>query len=150
MAADARSPGSDWLAHCSSSPATVRRAWADEDLAAVPAKQWAVVEADLLPSIEAMHALRSRRRSGPVLAAPEMRLAWWLIPVDAAAYVAEAMPAVTVQPRSWPLRCPPTEYACGGRCWLEKPDGTGRLTDPAQLVAAFGSAAAVLAAPQCP
>ncbi|WP_327706930.1 hypothetical protein [Streptomyces decoyicus] len=43
-----------------------------------------------------------------------------------------------IRPRGRLLRCPPTDQCFNGRGWLEKPDGSGKLTDPAAMGAAFG------------
>ncbi|MFI8941313.1 hypothetical protein [Streptomyces syringium] len=117
-------------------------------MAAIPARQWAVVEANLLCSVDAMHALRRAGGNGPVLADSEAGLAWWLTPVDAVEYVVGTSQGLTVQPPSWKLLCPPVEYGYGGRCWMEKPDGTGKLTAPAALVAEFRSSSTACAARQ--
>ncbi|MEU1409583.1 transposase [Streptomyces sp. NPDC005728] len=43
-----------------------------------------------------------------------------------------------VRPAGWELQCPPVVHSLGGRWWLALPDGTGQLTDPTLLAAAFG------------
>ncbi|CAK7285082.1 hypothetical protein SGPA1_30955 [Streptomyces misionensis JCM 4497] len=44
----------------------------------------------------------------------------------------------SVPPAGWELECPTVVRFLGGRWWVEAPDGTGQLTDPALLAAAFG------------
>ncbi|WP_338931760.1 hypothetical protein WEB32_18040 [Streptomyces netropsis] len=131
-------PGTDWLADCSPTPTMVRKRWADEELADIPAASWAVVEADLMRSIDALQSLGRARRLGPVLVCPEADRAWWLVPHGPDALTLGELPQVTVHKAPWTLRCPPAHeytHSCG---WLEKPDGSGRLTDPVDLGAALG------------
>ncbi|MFF7690580.1 hypothetical protein ACFZB6_31145 [Streptomyces syringium] len=131
-------PGSDWLANCSPTPAAVRQRWADEELASIPAVAWAVVETDLMRSIDAMQLLGRARKLGPVLAYPEADRAWWLVPHGPETQALGDLPQLTVHAERWVLRCPPAHEYMHGRGWLEKPDGSGRLTDPVDLGAAFG------------
>jgi hypothetical protein len=129
--------GNTWLAEAAPVPAAVHRAWAREELAEIPAgRSWTVAEAPLLPSLAAMQRIGSVRL-GPVLATTEPDLAWWLLPLDAAEHLADVR-RLTLRPDGWPLPCPPCESALDARIWLERPDGTGRLTDPVLLGAAFG------------
>ncbi|WP_329594029.1 hypothetical protein OG195_36120 [Streptomyces sp. NBC_01362] len=78
-------------------------------------------------------------RLGPVLVYPSADLAWWLVPCGAEASLAD-LGRLTVQPEGWMLRRPPADRCIGGRGWMERPDGSGGLTDPAALGAAFGPA----------
>ncbi|MEV5677094.1 hypothetical protein [Streptomyces sp. NPDC052179] len=76
-------------------------------------------------------------RLGPVLVYPEADLAWWLVPLGADQELADIR-AITVRTSPWELLCPPAHAYMNGRGWLETPDGSGALTDPAVLGAAFG------------
>ncbi|MGW1409665.1 hypothetical protein [Streptomyces sp. NPDC002403] len=76
-------------------------------------------------------------RLGPVLVYPSADLAWWLVPRGAEVSLAD-LGRLTVQPEGWALRCPPTDRCMDGRGWMERPDGSGDLTDPVVLGAAFG------------
>ncbi|GAB2829868.1 hypothetical protein [Streptomyces daliensis] len=130
--------GAHWLARCSPAPDTVFAAWAREELARIPAPPaWAVAEADLLHSVRAMEPLSRTARLGPVLAHPETERAWWLVPPDAHEHLTD-LHRLTLHERGWPLLCPSPQHGAQGMCWLERPDGTGKLTDPAALAAAFG------------
>ncbi|MGW7514616.1 hypothetical protein ACWGJ2_03370 [Streptomyces sp. NPDC054796] len=130
--------GADWLANCSPTPDTVFAAWARDELARIPTgPYWAAVEADLLRSVRAMEPLSRAGLLGPVLAHPETERAWWLVPPDAHEHLAD-LTQLTVHEKGWPLLCPSPEHGAQGMCWLERPDGTGKLTDPASLGAAFG------------
>ncbi|MFE7710640.1 hypothetical protein ACFU6I_33780 [Streptomyces sp. NPDC057486] len=75
-------------------------------------------------------------RLGPVLVHPSADRAWWLVP-PGAEEVLDDLPRLTVHPECWPLRCPPAERYIDGYGWLEKPDGSGKLTSPTVLGAAF-------------
>jgi len=97
---------------------------------------WTVAEADLLESMDVMPALSRANKLGPVLVHPESRRAWWLLPPDAAGHV-DDIRRLAVWPPGQALRCPlPGDYG-HGYGWIEGPDGTGHLTDPAALRAAF-------------
>ncbi|MEV0260707.1 hypothetical protein AB0I49_05100 [Streptomyces sp. NPDC050617] len=135
------SPGSIWLASCATSPKAVWRAWEAGRLALIASTVWTVVEAPLVPSLDAMNLLGPARRLGPAIAAPEENLVWWLVSLDAHEPIAE-LPELTVKPPGWGLLCPAPHRLSDGRCWLQKPDGSGRLTDPADLATAFASASA--------
>ncbi|MET9083739.1 hypothetical protein ABZX77_17900 [Streptomyces sp. NPDC004237] len=74
---------------------------------------------------------------GPVLADVQGDSAWWLVPLDAAEELADVR-AVSVKPPGWTLDCPPASRMLFGHLWLNYPDGTGVLTDPAVLAAALG------------
>ncbi|MEV6790917.1 hypothetical protein AB0M87_02725 [Streptomyces sp. NPDC051320] len=145
MATRTRNPrtghaGTDWLASCAPDPTSIHRAWAREDLAPLAGgDRWRVVEADLMPSVAAMQRI-GPGRLGPVMVYPEADLAWWLVPPGAAEELAD-LPRLTVRPAGWALRCPPAHRYFDGRAWLEKPDGSGRLTDPVAMGAAFGPTA---------
>lgn len=129
--------GNAWLSRCSAHPASVRRAWRQETLAEIASGEyWLVAETVL---ITAMHALKRIKPDdqGPVLADPELDMAWWLVPLEAAEELADVR-QLTVQPQGWKLRCPPAGRHIDGRLWLSRPDGSGLLTDPAVLAAALG------------
>lgn len=64
-------------------------------------------------------------------------MAWWLVPLDAAEELADVR-AVSVKPHGWTLHCPPSGQVLRKHLWLNYPDGSGVLTDPAVLAAAFG------------
>ncbi|MET8678906.1 hypothetical protein ABZW18_15355 [Streptomyces sp. NPDC004647] len=129
--------GAVWLAHSAPQPAGVRRAWANDNLAAIPSRLWDVVEADLRRSLDAMERLGRTGQLGPVLVHPDTQRAWWLVTRGAEQQLAD-WATLTVRPTGWLLHCPPLDRPVSGRGWLEKPDGSGRLTDPAALGAAFG------------
>ncbi|MFE7447598.1 hypothetical protein ACFU7X_44870 [Streptomyces chartreusis] len=74
---------------------------------------------------------------GPVLADLKADKLWWLAPVDAAEELADVR-QLLVQPAGWCLHCPPTGWQIDGRMWITRPDGWGRLTDPALLAGATG------------
>ncbi|UOB12034.1 hypothetical protein MQE23_24545 [Streptomyces sp. HP-A2021] len=129
--------GDAWLAGCSAHPALVREAWNLEALAPIPSgNAWLAAEAPLVASMQAPNRIRPERR-GPVVADPTLDMAWWLVPLDAADELGD-LRTVTVQPVGWPLHCPPTGWPACGRFWLTRPGGSGELTDPAVLAAAFG------------
>ncbi|GHF73841.1 hypothetical protein GCM10018787_23150 [Streptomyces thermodiastaticus] len=128
--------GEAWLLSCAAHPAGVQRAWEVEELAPLRSgAHWRVAEARLLPSVQAMKRLRARGL-GPVLADVEIDRAWWLLPPDLGDEL-DDIRQLTVHPAGWILRCPPLHYSLDGRIWLERPDGSGRLTDPVLLGAAF-------------
>lgn len=131
------SAGALWLAGTTPCPADVLAVWACDGLASVLVPEaWMVAEADLLESMEGMPCLARAGKLGPVLAHPEHRRAWWLLPPDAAEHL-EDLPRLRLRGPGWSLPCPaPGSYAAG-RCWLEQPDCAGRLTDAAALGAAF-------------
>ncbi|MEU7154127.1 hypothetical protein AB0B15_39860 [Streptomyces sp. NPDC045456] len=129
--------GTAWLVQCSVQPAALRRAWAADTLAAVRSDVWRVVEADLLRSIDAMLPLFRAGVLGPLLVSTERRRAWWLTALSAEDHLVD-IPALTIRPPRWPLLCPEVGQSAYGCAWLEAPDGTGKLTDPAALGAVFG------------
>ncbi|WP_171113040.1 MULTISPECIES: hypothetical protein [unclassified Streptomyces] len=129
--------GDAWLADCSAHPDLVRQAWDAEELAPIASgEHWLVAESRLVTGMPAAVRLRDEQR-GPVLADPDLDKLWWLVPLDAAEELADVR-QVSVQPAGWMLRCPPTGWQVEGRWWLWRPDGSGHLTDPNVLAAAFG------------
>lgn len=129
--------GDAWLADCSAHPTLVRAAWNKDALAPIASgARWLVAETALLTTMKALNRVREEHR-GPVLADTEVDKAWWLVPLDAADELADWR-QVTVHVTGWPLHCPPTGWHLETRMWLCRPDGSGRLTDPAVLAAAFG------------
>lgn len=136
MASRTRNPGSEWLALSSPDPVRTHRAWAAGELAPLRSgRLWLAVEVDLHRSVDAMQRI-APDRLGPVLVHPSAGLAWWLVPSGSAEEL-DAVPLLTVHVTDRPLRCPPAERYVDGLGWLEKPDGSGRLTGPAVLGAAF-------------
>lgn len=128
--------GQDWLLSCTRNPAAVCHAWSADEFARIPSgEHWSVAEGPLLPSIKAMKRV-GRQRLGPVLVDAPTDRAWWLLPPGRGSEL-DHVPHLTVHPPGWQLRCPPVLYAINERIWLERPDGSGRLTDPAALGAAF-------------
>jgi hypothetical protein len=129
--------GDAWLADCSAHPTSVRTAWTAETLAPIKSgTHWLVAETALLTTMKALSRIREEHR-GPVLADTEVDKAWWLVPLGAAEELAD-LRQLTVHPSGWLLRCPPARWHLETRIWLERPDGSGRLTDPAVLAAALG------------
>jgi len=129
--------GDAWLAGCSPHPALVRAAWDKETLARISSgRTWLVAEAPLLTAMRALKRIRSEQQ-GPMLADPELDKAWWLVRLGAVDELADVRQLV-VHTAGWPLLCPPTGWHVEGRLWLSRPDGSGRLTDPAVLAAAVG------------
>lgn len=129
--------GDAWLADCSAHPALVREAWDKEVLAPIRSgEHWLIAETPLIAAMRAINRIHSERR-GPVLADTELDKAWWLMPLHASEELADVRP-VTVHPPGWTPRCPPTGWHLDSSLWLNRPDGSGRLTDPAVLAAAFG------------
>ncbi|MGW7168234.1 hypothetical protein ACWGH3_23620 [Streptomyces sp. NPDC054884] len=84
------------------------------------------------------------RRLGPVLVDVAARRAWWLLPPDLRDEL-DGVPQLIVHPPGWLLVTPPVLWAIGDRGWLERPDGSGRLTDPRALGVAFGAVGQLLA-----
>lgn len=135
-----RHAGTDWLARSSPDPTRVHRAWAETGLARIESgRRWLAAEADLLRTVDAMEHIAPDRR-GPVLIHPHADRAWWLVPPGAADDL-DDIPLITVHPAGWVLRCPPAHAYVDGLGWLEKPDGSGKLTDSVALGAAFGPTA---------
>lgn len=129
--------GHDWLLSCSAQQDDVQRRWADEQLAPFrTGARWRAAEAPLLESVRAMKRM-GWKGVGPVLADVEANLAWWLLPTTVDTELDDAR-TLTLRPAGWVLRCPPVLYPVDVRTWLERPDGSGQLTDPTLLGAAFG------------
>lgn len=129
--------GDAWLAGCSARPDLVRAAWETEALALIPAgAHWLVAEAQLATRYDALARIPVALR-GPVLADPQADRMWWLVPLNAVEELADVR-QLAVRPAGWCLPCPPTGWHIDGRMWLSRPDGSGRLTDPAVLAAAIG------------
>ncbi|WP_338907065.1 hypothetical protein [Streptomyces nigra] len=129
--------GDAWLAGCSARPDLVRVAWDTDALAPiVSGTRWLVAEGQLATRYDALARIPEELR-GPVLADLEGDRMWWLVPLDAVEELADVR-QLAVRPTGWCLPCPPTGWRVGGRMWLTRPDGSGRLTDPAVLAAAIG------------
>ncbi|MEU1408290.1 hypothetical protein ABZ471_39340 [Streptomyces sp. NPDC005728] len=132
--------GQEWLLSCASDPAATQLAWDAQQLAAIPTgAHWRVAEARLSRSLEAIRRLGSNPH-GPVLADIPQGLTWWLLPPGVADEL-DDVAGLTVHPTGWALKCPPVVHSLGGRWWPAIPDGTGQLTDPTLLAAAFGPCA---------
>ena len=128
--------GQDWLLSCTRNSTDVRHAWAVGELARIPSgEHWRVVEGPLLRSIRAMKRVE-HKCLGPVLVDVSTDRAWWLLPPVPGDEL-DGVPQLIVHPPGWLLACPPVLYATDDRVWLEHPDGSGRLTDPTALGAAF-------------
>lgn len=129
--------GNAWLADCSAHPDLVRQVWDTDTLAPiVSGERWLVAESRLAIGMPAAVRIREEQR-GPVLADGVKDRAWWLVPPDAADELADVRQLV-VQPSGWTLDCPSAGGYAANRFWLWRPDGSGHLTDPAVLAAAFG------------
>ncbi|MEU1408860.1 hypothetical protein ABZ471_42480 [Streptomyces sp. NPDC005728] len=129
--------GQDWLLSCAPDPATIQRAWDTQQLAAIPSgPHWRMAEASLPRTLDAVRRMGSNPH-GPVLADTHLGTAWWLLPPGLADEL-DDVTGLTVHPAGWPLECPPVVHSLAGRWWLELPDGTGQLTNPTLLAAAFG------------
>ncbi|NNN30726.1 hypothetical protein HLK59_10190 [Streptomyces sp. S3(2020)] len=129
--------GQAWLLSCAPDPAAVRSAWELEQFAQIPTgAHWLVAEAPLVRSVQATRRIPPDRL-GPVLGDVHRDVAWWLLPADAAQEL-DDIRQIVVHPAGWILSCPPVLHSLEGRWWVEPPDGTGQLTDPSSLGAAFG------------
>ncbi|MBG0853613.1 hypothetical protein I2W78_17610 [Streptomyces spinoverrucosus] len=129
--------GDAWLVRCSARPDLVRRAWDAEELAPVTSgEHWLVAESRLVTGMAAAVRIQEEQR-GPVLADPGLDKLWWLVPLDALEELADVR-QVSMRPAGWALDCPPSGRQVAGRWWLWRPDGSGSLTGPAVLAAAFG------------
>ncbi|WP_019548148.1 hypothetical protein [Streptomyces sulphureus] len=118
-------------------------AWSSGTLATIQVPDaWSIVEARLPDSMEALPLLSRARRLGPVLAYPERELAWWLVPPTAAEHLGDHAPRIVVHDAGWQMKCPALGDYLHGCGWLEKPDGSGTLTDPVMLGAALSHAQA--------
>jgi len=132
--------GQEWLLSAAPDPTPVLRAWELGEPGELPSgEHWRVVEAPLVASVAAIQRI-GPERIGPVAGDVYRDLAWWLVPPDLDDDLDDVR-AFKVQPAGWRLRCPPVLYSVHGRWWIERPDGTGRLTDPVLLAAAFGPGA---------
>lgn len=130
--------GMDWLLSCAPDPAAVQQAWDAGQLAAIPTgPHWRVAETQLSRSMRALRHLGSTP-FGPVLTDIDRTLSWWLLQPSLADELGGTV-GVYVHPAGWELHCPPVTHALGGRSWLAIPDGSGQLTDPAVLSAAFAT-----------
>ncbi|MEU6222227.1 hypothetical protein [Streptomyces sp. NPDC047042] len=130
--------GDVWLADGSARPDPVHKTWAGQGLAPVASgSRWLVVEAPLLRSVEAIARIGGDR-IGPILGDIHRRVAWWLVP-PALAGELDGVRELTVRPAGWALECPPVRHSVAGRWWIERPDGSDLLTDPAALADAFGA-----------
>ncbi|MFD5636229.1 hypothetical protein ACFWJM_19160 [Streptomyces sp. NPDC127077] len=133
----ARQAGQDWLLACADIPAEIRSLWDGDELGPFPSGgHWMVAETSLARTMDALRRIDQPRR-GPVLGDVTTGLGWWLLPPTLGEELNDVC-TLTVRPRGWALRCPPVLYPVRGRVWLERPDGTGRLTDPLLLGAALG------------
>ncbi|KUO13069.1 hypothetical protein [Streptomyces dysideae] len=129
--------GQDWLLSCTRNPTAACRAWAANEFARIASgEHWRIAEGPLLQSVRTMKRVGSQRL-GPVLADTSTDRIWWLLPPDLSAEL-DHVSQLTVHPPGWPLPCPPVLHAIDERMWLERPDGSGRLTNPAALGVAFG------------
>ncbi|MGW0412988.1 hypothetical protein ACWDZX_17055 [Streptomyces collinus] len=126
--------GQGWLLSCVADPAATQRAWDAQQLATIPTgPHWRAAETALA---RALKALRRTPQHGPVLSEISSSRAWWLLPPTLAEEL-DDVAGLTVHPPGWKLRCPPVTHSLGGRWWLAIPDGTGHLTDPTLLGAAY-------------
>ncbi|MCT9010017.1 hypothetical protein [Streptomyces rhizosphaerihabitans] len=132
-----RQAGQDWLLSCADTPAETRSLWDADELGAFPTGgHWTAGETSLARTMDAVKSIPPARR-GPVLADCNQGIAWWLLPPTLTDELDDVC-TITVRPRGWLLRCPPVLYPVRGRVWIERPDGSGRLTDPVLLGAALG------------
>ncbi|OQQ15507.1 hypothetical protein B0675_26010 [Streptomyces sp. M41(2017)] len=128
--------GQDWLLSCADTPAEIRAAWDADELGDFPTSgHWTAGETTLPRTMDAIKAIPAQRR-GPVLADCHQGIAWWLLPPTLTDEL-DDIPTLTVRSRGWILRCPPVLYPVRGRVWIERPDGSGRLTGPVLLGAAL-------------
>ncbi|MET7700329.1 hypothetical protein [Streptomyces sp. NPDC005485] len=129
--------GDAWLADCAEQPDLVREAWDVQALATIrTGVHWLAAESPIVAVLAALKRMPPGRL-GPVLADPTTEQAWWLVPLGAGEHLAGTR-QIRVRPAGWPLRCPPTGWQLCGRFWLQRPDGSGKLTDPVLLGAALG------------
>ncbi|UIX32994.1 hypothetical protein [Streptomyces sp. GQFP] len=128
--------GQDWLLNCAAHPADVQRTWDVGELAEFPTgPHWHVAEVPIPRSLEALARIGGGR-IGPALADVHRGVAWWLLPPDLTDEL-DGIRRLTVRPPGWVLTCPPVLHSVNGRWWIERPDGSGRLTDPVLLGAAL-------------
>lgn len=129
--------GQEWLLSSAPDPAPVLHQWELKKLGEIPSgTHWRVVEAPLLESIAAVQRI-GPDRVGPILADTNRHRAWWLLPTSLGDDL-DDIRQFTVHPPGWVLRCPPVLTSVRGWWWIERPDGSGQLTDPTLLAAAFG------------
>ncbi|MDH6214354.1 hypothetical protein [Streptomyces pseudovenezuelae] len=129
--------GNAWLADSSAHPELTRGLWDADALAPIPSGDvWLVAESRLVTGMPALQRIYADQR-GPVLADGDLDRAWWLVPLEAAEELADVR-ELKVHPAGWSLLCPAMNSYVNGRFWLNRPDGSGLLTDPAGLAAAFG------------
>lgn len=131
-----RNAGDSWLADCTGRPDLAHEVWGKNSLLPILSTEWRVAEAHLQPALQAVQRIPEHEQ-GPILMDIRLDRAWWLVPLDADEQLADVS-GVSVQPIGWPLHCPPASRCIGSRVWLDAPDGTGRLMNPAYLAAALG------------
>lgn len=140
-----REQGQRWLLSCATNPTDVQRRWnADEPAPILSGPHWRVVQAPLFSSVGVLRRIRPAHL-GPILVDVRRDRAWWLLPPDLGDELSD-LRQLTVEPEGSPLWCPPVVTPAEGLVWLEYPDGSGRLTDPVALGAAFGPGGARLPA----
>lgn len=136
-----RQAGQNWLLACTDDPEETQLLWDEEQLAPfTTGEHWRVAEA---PLALGMDVLRRMPGQGVVLADVAFYVASWLLPADLGDEL-DDVKQLTVRPAGWALACPPVLYGVRGRVWLRPPDGSGQLTDPVLLGAAFGPGGARL------
>ncbi|MBB4891012.1 hypothetical protein FHS39_000012 [Streptomyces olivoverticillatus] len=142
--ADARARRAlEWLASAAPDPRTCRREWDRNPLgvALLPAgRLWDVLILASGPGYATLDVLTRRVEPGPVIADfGDARLGFFVPPGTAAHWVATGVRGVGAG--TWVVVPHPERARCGVR-WVVPPDGSGRLTDPAELEAAMHEAAA--------
>ncbi|MFE9446497.1 hypothetical protein ACFYO2_48255 [Streptomyces sp. NPDC006602] len=134
---DRYTAGDTWLANCHTDPTRVWKTWHAGAVAPITSgTHWLVAQTTVAHGLPAASRIREEQR-GPVLIDPYGDRAWWLVPLDAAEELADVR-QVRMRHAGWILRCPPTGREVDRLSWLWNPDGSGHLTDPAVLAAAFG------------
>lgn len=129
--------GQEWLLSCAPDPQPVLRAWDLEQFAEIPTgSHWLIAEAPLVRSVQAIQRIKPHCL-GPLLGDVHRDVAWWLLPARLTDEL-DGVRQITVHPVGWILHCPPVPHSLEGRWWIEPPDGTGLLTNPTALGAAFG------------
>lgn len=131
-----RDAGDTWLANCARRPELAHEVWEMDGLAPIHCARWLAAEAQLGTALQAVKRIPPPAR-GPLLVDPGLDTAWWLVPLEAAAELADVR-HISLQPIGWPMHCPPAHRPAAGRFWLVAPDGSGRVTDPVYLAAALG------------
>lgn len=136
-AASRHQAGQTWLLACAPDPAQAESEWDLDEFAAIPSgPHWRIAEAPLVASVSAIQRI-GPDRIGPILGDVYSDIAWWLLPPDLGDDLDDVRP-LKVHPAGWLLHCPPVLHSVRGRWWIERPDGSGRLTDHHLLGAAFG------------